>query len=264
MKLSIITVCYNSAQFIAQAIESVLGQKHKNIEYVIVDGGSCDGTIEIIRRYAEIDSRIRWISEPDRGIADAMNKGVAMATGEVIAHLNSDDYYAHHHVVSIVADCFSRDNTLSWLTGGFTFVSEEGTFIRDIRVRKYSFARLVRANILLHPATFIRRGLFNAVGGFNCSLRYCMDYDLFLRLGRIAPPLTLDKQLTCFRVHAGSRSVSESEQAFAEEFQVRMNYLRSGGRNIAFYYLDYQIKRQLNRLFYRGLLSANQFGRKHE
>lgn len=257
MKFSIITVCLNSFTFIGQTIESVLSQTYSDIEYIIIDGGSDDGTVETIRQYAEMDRRITWRSESDHGIADAMNKGVALATGDVVAHLNSDDYYANSQVLSRVAEFFSNNQAVLWLTGGFTFVSKKGTFIRDIRVRRYSFSRLIRANILLHPATFIRRNLFNAVGGFDVSLRYCMDYDLFLRLGRVSPPLVLDEQLTCFRVHPASRSVSQADQAYAEEFRVRMNYLRGVGRNSFYYYVDYQIKRQLNRLFYRRLLSVN-------
>ena len=130
-------------------------------------------------------------------------------------------------------------------------------FIRDIRVRRYCFRRLVRGNILLHPSTFIKRDLFNAVGGFDLSLSFCMDYDLFLRLGSVTPPLVVDKQLSCFRAHVGSRSVSHAEQAYAEEFRVRMDYLHSKGRYTAYYRLDYQIKRHLNKLLYRRLLSAN-------
>jgi GT2 family glycosyltransferase len=186
-----------------------------------------------------------------------MNKGVAMATGDIVTHLNSDDYYPHPQVLATVQDCFARNPEESWMTAGFTFVSEKGGFIRDIRVRRYSYRRLVRNNILLHPSTFIKRDMFNAVGGFNESLYYCMDYDLFLRLGSVMPPLVVDKQLSCFRAHSGSRSISNAEKAYWEEFQVRTNYLRGKGRSTAFYYIDYLIKRQLNKLFNRWLLSAN-------
>lgn len=257
MKLSIITVSYNSQRFIEKTIKSVLGQNHQDLEYVIVDGGSTDGTKDIIRRYAEADSRIIWRSEADGGISDAMNKGVLLSKGEVVAHLNSDDYYTNPHIIARIAEIFSRSATTGWVTGGFDFVSENGTFIRKIRARRYSFNRLIRGNILLHPATFIRRTLFDAVGGFNESLRYCMDYDLFLKLGSKSPPLVLDDQLACFRVHAGSRSISESQQAYAEEFQVRMNYLRRNGRSTAYYRLDYLIKSRINRLFYKRLLQCS-------
>ena len=257
MKISIITVCYNSERFIGETISSVLTQSNVDLEYVIVDGGSVDGTVEVIQRYAESDGRIIWCSEPDHGIADAMNKGVAMASGSVVAHLNSDDYYAHPQVLARIDGCFTDNPQASWLTGGFTFVSKNGTFIKNIRVRRYSFSRLVRGNILLHPATFIRRDLFNAVGGFDPTLNYCMDYELFLRLGEIADPITHDEQLACFRVHDASRSLVHAEKAYAEEYRVRMDYLRQHGRLRFFYVLDYHLKRHLNKLFYRSLFARN-------
>ncbi len=255
--ISVITVTRNAERFLPQCLASVAAQGDGLFEHLIVDGGSTDSTTDIIKAHADSSPRLRWISEPDRGIADAMNKGVALATGEIITHLNADDYYGTKDVLRTVQDCFSRNPAYRWMTAGFTFVTGEGTFIRDIRVRRYSFRRLVRGNILLHPSTFISRDLFNAVGGFNDSLLYCMDYDLFLRLGNVAPPLVVDKQLSCFRVHLGSRSITHSEQAYAEEFRVRMDFLRSRGRSSLYYYWDYQIKKHLNKLFYGRLLRAD-------
>lgn len=257
MRVSVVTVTLNSERFLPECLASVATQGDYLQEHIIVDGGSTDGTLEIIRKQAAADSRVRWISEPDKGISDAMNKGVALATGDIITHLNSDDYYPQPGILSTVVNCFLCNPPVTWLTGGLTFVSENGSYIRDIRVRRYSFRRLVRGNILLHPSTFIKRDLFNAVGGFNVSLSYSMDYDLFLRLGNIFSPMAVDKQLSCFRIHASSRSGAQSEQAYAEEFQVRMNYLRSKGRATAYYRLEYQVKRHLNRMIYRNLLSQN-------
>ncbi len=257
MKFSVITVCFNSFEFLGQTIESVLSQEYSDLEYIIVDGGSTDGTLDLIHGYADQDTRIKWCSEPDRGIADAMNKGVARAGGQVITHLNSDDYYRHNRVLSQVAECFKFAPGTGWLTAGFNFVSVNGSFIREIRVRRYSFRRLLRGNIILHPSTFITHEAFNEAGGFDASLQYCMDYDLFLRLGMLSPPFILDEQLTCFRVHPDSRSVSQSEKAYAEEYQVRMKYLAGMGRWKWFYALDYQIKRRLNKIFYRGLLASS-------
>ncbi len=254
MKISVITVCFNSRDFIDQTIESVLSQNYPDFEYIIVDGGSTDGTVDLIRHYAEKDARINWCSEPDQGIADAMNKGASIAVGDVIAHLNSDDYYASDQVLSRVADCFKLAPSTGWLTAGFNFISATGTFIREVRVRRYSFRRLLRGNIILHPSTFVRNELFSTVCGFDPSLQYCMDYDLFLRLGSHSPPFILDEQLTCFRIHSGSRSVNQSEKTYAEEFKVRMTFLRKLGRSTWYYALDYQVKRRWNKMFYRGLL----------
>lgn len=254
MKVSIITVCLNAAPFINQAIASVLGQDYPELEYIIVDGGSSDGTVDILRNHAK-DRRLRWYSGPDRGIADAMNKGAALATGEILAYLNADDYYPHAGIVSLVVSRFNASPDMVWLTGGADFVAVDGTLLRRVKVRRYSFRRLVRGNIILHPSTFIRRDAFDKVGGFDSSLRYCMDYDLFLRLGELAPPCLLNHQLSCFRVHAGSRTLVESKRSYAEEFEVRLRFLRERGRATLFYKLDYQLKKHLNSLFYRRLAS---------
>ena len=256
MRVSVITVCRNSREYIEKTIGSVLAQTHPDLEYVIVDGGSSDGTVEIIKQYAEVDTRINWLSEEDKGISDAMNKGVSLATGDVVAHLNSDDFYAHPNVVARVVEIFTRNAMVEWVSAGFNFVSDNETFIREVRARCYSLNRLVRANILLHPSTFILKSLFEKAGGFDLSLRYCMDYDLFLKLGKITPPFMLDEQLACFRIHTASRSVSESVQAYAEEFKVRMKYLGKNGHATVFYRLDHQIKRHLNRFFYKNLLKT--------
>ena len=106
LRISVITVTLNSERFLAECLASVAAQGDSLYEHIIVDGGSVDATLEIVKRHAANDSRIRWISEPDRGISDAMNKGVALATGEVITHLNSDDYYPHPQVLSTCPGLF--------------------------------------------------------------------------------------------------------------------------------------------------------------
>jgi len=259
VKVSIVTVCYNARAYIAQTIESVLAQDHQNLELIVIDGGSSDDTVEIVAKYAG-DPRLHWRSEPDDGIADAMNKGAAMATGGIIAHLNADDYYAHSRVISRVAECFEQNPQVLWVTGGFDFVGENGTFLRSIRVRRYSLRRLIRGNIILHPSTFIRYDAFLKVGGFDASLRYCMDYDLFLRLAELAPPYLLDEQLSCFRVHSASRTITQSEQSYAEEFLVRSRFLAARGENVFPYRFDYLVKKHLNRFFYHKLFSAARDG----
>lgn len=255
LRVSVITVCYNAADYIAQTMASVLAQDYPDLEYIVVDGGSHDGTVAIIEKFAN-DPRMRWCSEPDAGIADAMNKGVALASGAIIAHLNADDYYTHSQVISRVAGCFRNHPEILWLTGGFDFVSADGIRLRSIRVRRYSFRRLVRGNIILHPSTFIRYDAFQRAGGFDASLRYCMDYDLFLRLGVLAPPYLLDEQLSCFRVHSASRTITQSEQSYAEEFLVRSRFLDARKENVLPYRLAYLVKKHLNRLFYRKLFRA--------
>ncbi|WP_136525577.1 glycosyltransferase family 2 protein [Geomonas ferrireducens] len=256
MKISVITICYNSACHIEKTIASVLSQSHPELEYVIVDGGSSDGTVEIIRDHAARDTRIRWVSEPDRGISDAMNKGVELATGEVIAHLHSDEYYLDREVLAEVAGIFRRSPDALWATGGFHFVDSKGRFLREIKVRRYFYWRLIHSNIILHPATFIRRDAFLAAGGFNLSVKYCMDYHLWLRLGIMGAPVPIRRAVACFGVHGGSRSLSQAEAAYAEEFKVRLDFLKSRSMWQFPYRLEYLVKKRLNRLFVRRLFAA--------
>lgn len=264
MKFSIITICLNSQNFIEQTIRSVIDQDYPDIEYIIVDGGSVDGTVDIIRHYAEKDKRIKWVSEPDNGISDAMNKGVEMASGKFIAHLHSDEFYLDSKVISDVASICTMAPETVWLTAGFHFVDEAGRFIREIGVRRYSYRRLIRGNIILHPATFIRRDAFNAIGGFDLTVKYCMDYHLWLRLGALANPEILDRPLAGFRIHPGSRSIVGAGLAYAEEFKVRMEFLQKHSMWAFPYRLEYAVKKRINKIFISRLLSAaDKIGRNH-
>ncbi|QWV95064.1 glycosyltransferase [Geomonas oryzisoli] len=256
MKISVITICYNSARHIEKAMASVLAQSYPDLEYILVDGGSVDGTVDIIREHAARDARIKWVSEPDRGISDAMNKGVALATGEVIAHLHSDEYYLDREVLAEVAATFRRSPGALWATGGFHFVDSQGRFLKEIKVRRYCYRRLIHSNIILHPATFIQRDAFLAAGGFDLGVHYCMDYHLWLRLGAMGDPVPIRRAVACFGVHGGSRSLAQAEAAYAEELKVRLDFLKSRSMWQFPYRLEYQVKKRLNRLFVRRLFAA--------
>jgi len=256
MKISVITVCYNSVRYLETAITSVLGQSYPDLEYVIVDGGSRDGTLEIIETYAARDARIKWVSEPDSGISDAMNKGVRMASGEIIAHLHSDESYLDGEVVSEMAALFRGNPDAVWATGGFHFVDPAGRFLREIKVRRYSYRRLIHSNIILHSATFVRRDAFLAIGGFDPSLRYCMDYHLWLRLGALGDPAIMGRSLSRFCVHGGSRSMAESESAYDEELRVRLAFLKRRDIWPFPYRVEHLVKKRLNRIFIRRLVSS--------
>ncbi|RQW82095.1 MAG: glycosyltransferase [Geobacter sp.] len=255
MKFSIITITLNSRKYLEETLTSVLSQDYQNLEYIFVDGGSTDGTLEIIKKHSENDPRIRWSSEPDRGISDAMNKGVAMATGNVIAHLHSDDSYSDTGVLSFVADQFSSRPDALWLTGGEQIVDETGKVLREIPVRSYSYRKLIRSNFILHAATFVRRTSFHEAGGFSVSRKYAMDYDLWLRLGALGSPITVDKILACFRFHGGSLSTAETEKAFAEELAIRKDFLCGRPVRFFFHYLYYLVKKRRNRMFVQRLLN---------
>lgn len=249
MKISVVTVNYNGNAHLFEALHSILSQDHKELELLVIDGGSDDGSLDTLQKVAEGDSRVQWISEPDNGIADAMNKGLAKAAGEVIAFLHSDDRYSGPQTLSTVAAEFGAHPEALWVTGGLEMMGHTGSIFRYFPPRNYSKARLVRSNILFHPSTFVRTETLRRVGGFNPQLRLAMDYDLWLRLAELAPPQVLSKPLASFRVHQGSRSIQAASAAMDEEFQIRCQHLKAQGRQVWPYHIHYRIKRLLNGLF---------------
>ena len=181
MKFSIITITFNSREYLEEAVESVLSQDFGDLEYIIVDGGSTDGTLEIIRRHAGADPRIRWISEPDNGIADAFNKGLRMAKGEIVGILNSDDRYLPG-ALARVAGAHAAHGECDIFHGDMLRLDGERVLFRLVPadVEKAVWHEMP----LNHPATFVTRRAYGRVGGFDASIRIAMDYDLVLRLYR--------------------------------------------------------------------------------
>jgi len=179
MKISVITVVFNNQQFIEDCIKSVLGQTYSNLEYIIVDGGSTDGTIDIIKNYENKISKC--VSEPDDGIFHAMNKGISMATGAVIGFLHSDDFYAVEDVIEKVADVFIIHDVES-LYGDLVYISKNGR-----RIIRYWKTGIYRKRMIKwgwmppHPTFFIRKEIYEKYGCFNTSFRIAADYDLILR-----------------------------------------------------------------------------------
>lgn len=181
MKISIITVCYNSAGTIRDAIESVLNQDHVDVEYIIVDGNSKDGTVEIIRSFGHRISR--WISEPDKGIYDAMNKGIALATGEVVGILNSDDFYFDNGILSSVAEAFA-DPRVDSVFGDLIFVHPENLnkVVRTYSSRGWHPDKFARGFMPAHPTFFVRRKYYEQHGLFKTDYKIAADYEMLIRL----------------------------------------------------------------------------------
>ena len=178
--ITIITVAYNAATTIANTIKSVLNQTYKNLEYVIVDGCSKDGTIEIIKSFA--DERITFISESDKGIYDAMNKGIGLATGNIVGILNSDDFYADIDVLEKVVEGFIATNCEA-LYGNLLYVDAIDTkkIIRTWVAGNYNHNNFLQGWMPPHPTFFVRREIYEKYGKFNTSLKSAADYELLLR-----------------------------------------------------------------------------------
>ncbi len=182
MKISIITVCFNSAHTIRDTIESVFSQSYNNIEYLIIDGGSTDGTLDVIDQYRN-DGIACVISEPDRGMYDAMNKGIKMATGDAIGILNSDDLFEDDDVIRDVVATFSNADS-DMVVGDVVWVDRNDLS----RVRRYYSSKKFRVWKLRtgwmppHPATFIRRSVYDRAGLYSLNYRIAADYEMFVRL----------------------------------------------------------------------------------
>ena len=182
MKLTVITVCYNSSHYIRSAIESVLAQTHENIEYILIDGGSIDGTMEIINEYVGRVTHI--VSEPDKGIYDAINKGIALATGEVIGILNSDDFYSYPEVLSDVANKFEQNPDVEMVIGNVDFVSPTDLTktVRTYCSANFSSWKLRFGFMPAHPGTFIKKSAYEQVGEYKLGYQIGADFDMFVRM----------------------------------------------------------------------------------
>ncbi|RYD79949.1 MAG: glycosyltransferase [Sphingobacteriales bacterium] len=184
MKISIITVVFNNEATISTAIDSVLSQTYKDIEYIIIDGKSTDGTLQIINKYSSSITKI--ISEPDKGIYDAMNKGVALATGEVVGILNSDDVYADENVLSNVMKEF-LEHPADMVYGDLVYVknSDLNQIVRVWKSESYYDRFFEDGHVPPHPSLFIKKSVYNKVGLFNQTMRLAADYEFMLRLFKL-------------------------------------------------------------------------------
>ena len=181
MKVSVITVCYNSAETIGATLQSVIGQDHGDIEYIIVDGKSTDGTLQIIEKYREQLSAI--ISEKDEGIYFAINKGIAAATGEIIAILHADDFYADASVISTVVRTFLEKNT-DTVYGDLQYVDRRNASVvkRHWQSGAYTDGLFRKGWMPPHPAFFLRKEYYDRYGSFNTTFASAADYELMLRM----------------------------------------------------------------------------------
>ena len=186
MKISIVTTTFNSARTLRDTMDSLLRQSYTDYEYIVVDGASSkDDTVAIIREYEpRFEGRMRWISEPDRGIYDAMNKGIAMATGDVVGILNSDDFYTSDDVLATITQAFSRPDAPDAVYGDVHYVDEYDT---TKVVRYYSSSRFSRSLMPMgympaHPSFYVRRECYERYGTFDLSYAIAADFENILRL----------------------------------------------------------------------------------
>ncbi len=227
MKVSIVTVCLNAVATVRDAIDSVVSQDYPDIEHIVIDGESTDGTLEALRPY---ESRIaRLVSEKDRGLYDAMNKGAAMASGDVVGFLNADDFYASSHAISSVMERFS-DKTIKACYGDLEYVAKNdtGKTIRYWKSGEFLKGSFAKGWVPPHPSFFVRLDDFRAIGGFNTSLNLAADNDLMMRLLECAGVNSTYLPEVLVKMRTGGATNAHFKNILAQNFEI-ISALRANG-----------------------------------
>lgn len=212
VKLSIITPSYNQGRFIVRTIESVLSQSVAELEYWVVDGGSTDDTRQILLRYGD---RLKWLSEKDAGQADAVNKGMGLSSGDIIGWLNSDDVY-YPGVLPEVMNYFEEHPEVQILYGDADHIDEQDNVLEPYPTEDWNYERLLETCYICQPAVFFRRSLMEKVGALNTKLQYCMDYEYWLRVGKVAEMVRFPDKLAGSRFYPETKTLGCREKVHAE------------------------------------------------
>jgi GT2 family glycosyltransferase len=218
MKLvSIITPSYNQAPYLEQTIQSVLGQDYPRIEYIVVDGASTDNSFEIIQKYN--DRLAYWISEKDSGQAEAINKGFARAKGEILAWLNSDDYYLPD-TISAVVKCFEENPDVVMIYGDMLAVDGDGQTINVLKYKQLSLEDLLCFQIIGQPSVFFRRSALEKTGLLDTSFHFMLDHHLWIRLAQQGRILYVPQVWSAARYHAQAKNRARAAEFGREAFRV--------------------------------------------
>jgi glycosyltransferase involved in cell wall biosynthesis len=229
--VSIVTPSFNQGRFLAATIESVLGQTYPNIEYFVIDAGSTDNSLEVLRSYG---CRIAWLSERDRGQTDGINKGFSYARGEILGYLNSDDVLLPDAVATAV-EHFGTHPESDLVYGKANYIDEDGEVTGEYPTDEYSFERLMEDCCICQPAAFWRARIARKIGPFDDSLNFVMDYEYWLRMDRAGGRLVhLADTLACSRRYAATKTLSHRREIYDEIFRV---CLRHGGHVHLNYFL---------------------------
>ncbi len=218
--VSIVTPTFNMARFLPETIESVLSQDYPRIEYIVMDGGSADGTVELLQKYG---GRVRWVSAKDKGQSDAVNKGFLRSTGEIFTFLNADDIYMPGAVSAAVA-AFREHPEVGVVYGDAWYTAEDGSVIKQYPVLPYDYDWLGHQCYICQPASFLRSDVFREVGMLDTDLHLTLDYELWLRISQRFPLYKVDKFLATSRMYGDNKTLSKREITFREVFQILKQY----------------------------------------
>lgn len=236
--VSIVTPSLNQGRFIRDTIESVLSQDYPRLEYLVMDGGSTDETLDILRGYG---NRITWRSAPDQGQADAVNQGFRLAKGEILGWLNSDDTYQPGAVKAVVAHLTAHSET-AVVYGDAYYIDDHNHVIGIYPTEDFNLDRLAQACLICQPTAFFRRSAIEAVGGLDATLQYCMDYDLWIRLGRRLRLERIPRFVANTRHYPQTKTWSQRDRLFAEIYKVAQREFGSISPHWRLCYAYYRVK----------------------
>ena len=229
--ISVIVPSLNQGQYIERTIASVVEQDYPNKECIVIDAGSKDNTVDVLKSFGD---SIRWISEPDRGQSHGINKGVGLSSGEIIGWLNSDDTYVAGALTAI-AEYFSTHSDADIVYGNGNFIDEADRVMRPYPTKEYDYELFRHECYICQPALFLRRGIFEEFGGLDEAFRFAMDYEYWLRIGRKKNLVFINTLLANYRLHGSSITTQSRRDMYREvlpllqrEFgQVSMKWLES-------------------------------------
>lgn len=226
--VSIITPSYNQAKFIEETILSVKGQDYFNLEHIVTDGGSTDGTVDILRRY-EDEYNLSWVSEPDEGQSDAINKGFQMAKGKIIGWVNSDDTYMPGAIRTAVTHLLAHPEA-GWVYGDGYWIDKDSHIGEKWKSRHFDLKVLIaEGQYIVQPTVFFRRSLLEIVGYLDTELHFTMDTDFFMRLAVAKPALYIQKVLATRRIHDQAKTFANISSFFPDRIKALDKLFQNSG-----------------------------------
>lgn len=231
-KISIVIPSFNKVAYIGLTLESIFAQRYPNLEVIIQDGGSTDGTVEVIKKFAR-KYKIIWESKKDKGQLDAINNGLKKATGEILTYINADDTY-RLGALNLVSKSYLKNKDALWFAGKGTIINSQGkeiakpvTFYKNILFFLNSRLLLLVANYLIQPSVFLTTKAFNKYGPFTGTSNFVMEYDLWLKLSKIEMPVIINKNLSKFRIESSTKTKTMSLLLLSEDRKVVNRYTKN-------------------------------------